>query len=348
MRKNDIFFYLSRFLITVLISVTFITIISFIILKPAPSAKESITKLDKANIKPNNVHINNDKKNVKVKVYISEKKVVEEMDLEEYIKGVVAAEMPVEFHIEALKAQAIAARTYALAHIESEGGKRCSNVSNADLCSTTHCQVFMHKDERMKEWPKSKGETYWSKIEEAVKGTRFEVITYGGKIIKEPYYFAVSSGRTENSSEVFSESVPYLKSVKSPGEEGAQKYKTSVSYSNSSLTNIINSYYPKSISSPNSIKSNIKVKSRTESGGVKELQLGKTTISGVKFRSMLGLNSTNFSIAFNKNSVDIACKGYGHGVGMSQWGANAMAKNNKKYKEILEHYYQGTKVENYN
>ncbi|WP_156939795.1 stage II sporulation protein D [Clostridium lundense] len=348
MRKNDMFFYLSRFLITVLISITFITLISFIILRPVSGTKENITKLDKSEIKSKNipnVPIKNHEKNIKVKVYISQKRTVEEMDLEEYIKGVIAAEMPVEFNIEALKAQAVAARTYALAHIESEGGKRCSNVLNADLCNTTHCQVFMHKDERMKDWPKSKGEAYWRKIEDSVKETRSEVITYGGKVIKEPYYFAVSSGNTENASEVFSESIPYLKSVKSPGEESAQKYKTSISYSNNSLTNIINGYYPKSIPSSNSLKSNIKIKSRTEAGSVKELQLGKTTVSGVKFRSMLGLNSTNFSIVFNKNSVDIVCKGYGHGVGMSQWGANAMAKSNKNYKEILGHYYQGTKVE---
>jgi stage II sporulation protein D len=348
MRKNDIFFYLSRFFIVILISITFITIISFVILKPKPIAKENDIKPNKFDMKPNNVIFNNDKKNIKIKIYISAKKMVEEMDLEEYIKGVISAEMPAEFHIEALKAQAVAARTYAIAHMESEGGQRCSNVSEADLCNTTHCQVFMHKDERMKEWPESKRAEYWNKIEEAVKDTKYEVIIYNGKMIKEPYYFAVSSGKTENVQEVFSESVPYLKSVESPGEENAQKYKTSVSYSYSSLTNIINSYYAKSISSPSALKSSIKIKSRTEAGGVKEIQLGKTTISGTKFRSMLGLNSTNFSITFNKNSVEIVCKGYGHGVGMSQWGANAMAKNNKNYKEILGHYYQETKVEKYN
>lgn len=348
MRKNDIIFYLIRFLMTILICITFITVISFVILKPKPIAKETNTqKVDKFNIKPNNVTFNNEK-NIKVKVYISEKKIIEEMDIEEYIKGVVAGEMPAEFHIEALKAQAVAARTYALAHIESEGGKKCSNVTGADLCNTTHCQVFMHKDERMKGWPESKRQEYWNKIEEAVKGTRHEVITYNGKTIKEPYYFATSSGKTENAEEVFSESVPYLKSVQSPGEEIAPKYKSSVRYSYSSLINIINSWYPKSISTSKNLGGNIKVKSRTKAGSVKELQLGKTTVSGVKFRSMLGLNSTNFSFAFNKNSVEIICLGYGHGVGMSQWGANAIAKGGKSYKDILQHYYQGTKVEKYN
>ncbi|MBC2399371.1 stage II sporulation protein D [Clostridium tetanomorphum] len=346
MRKNDMFFYLSRFFMTILICTTFITLISFLILKPKLIVKET-NNLNKLNIKPNNIKVNNNKKDIKVKVYISKSKKIEEMNIEEYVTGVVSAEMPAEFHIEALKAQAVAARTYALAHIESQGGQKCSNVNGADLCDTVHCQVFMHKEERMKSWPESKKEEYWSKIKEAVDNTSSEVIKYKGNIIKEPYYFAVSSGKTENVEDVFSESVPYLKSVKSSGEEVAPKYKTSVTYSCESLTNIINGYYPKSISKANNLKANIKIKSRTAAGSVKELQLGKTTILGTKFRSMLGLNSTNFSFIFDKNSVDIVCKGYGHGVGMSQWGANALGKSGKKYKEILSHYYQQVNIEKY-
>ncbi|WP_315116580.1 stage II sporulation protein D [uncultured Clostridium sp.] len=345
MKRNSVFFYLCTLLVTVFLFITFTTLFSYLTLKPDKSKGQGFKEF---NVNPGEVTLQEKKKeDLKIKVYISESKSIKEMDIEEYIKGVVASEMPAEFHIEALKAQAVAARTYALAHMEIIGGQKCAQINKGDICDTVHCQVYMSKEERLNGWPNSRKEEYWNKIQEAVIKTKGEVITYNNSIAKELYYFAVSSGKTENAQEVFSQAVPYLQSVDSPGEESAPKFSSSVGYSYSSFAKIVNSYYPNSIPSSNNLKNSIKIKSRTSAGSVKELQIGKTTITGTKFRSMLGLNSTNFSFVFNKDTMDIICRGYGHGVGMSQWGANAFAKSGKTYKDILTHYYKGVNINKY-
>lgn len=280
-----------------------------------------------------------------IKVYITKENKVEEMSLEEYVVGVVASEIPAEFSEEAIKAQAIAARTFGAAHMEVYGGKKYKSDTGADVCDTVECQVFMSKEERMKTWPKSKGEEYWDKITDAVKSTSGQVLTYKDKLVMEPYYFAVSGGRTENAVDVFGDEEEYLKSVDSPGEENAPKYKTSVKLSYSNFIHKINAQYPNSDLSLKNLCNQVSIKSRSEGGSVKEIKLGDVTISGVKFRSIMSLNSSNFTVYFG-NSIVISCLGYGHGVGMSQWGANAMAKQGKSYEEILCHYYSSTQLKN--
>lgn len=342
MKKNNVFFYLCTLLMTIFLFITFTTMFSYFMIK----ADKGASAVKEFEIKESEVILKN-LENAKIKVYRSKTKIIEEMDMEEYIKGVVAAEMPAEFNIEALKAQAVAARTYALAHMESGGGNRCGQINEGDICDTVHCQVYVSKEERFKTWPESKANEYWSKIEEAVLKTKQEVILYDNSIAKDIYYFAVSSGKTESSEEVFSQSVPYLQSVESTGEESAPKFTSSIKYTYANFAKMINSHYPNSITSTNNLKNNIKIKSRTSAGGVKELQVGKTTITGTKFRSIMGLNSTNFSFVFNGSVVEIVCKGYGHGVGMSQWGANALAKSGKDYKYIIGHYYKGVQIGKY-
>ncbi|GAA0728204.1 stage II sporulation protein D [Clostridium malenominatum] len=342
MKKNNTFFYLCTLLITVFLFITFTTIFSYFMLREgnkASAIKEFEVKEQEITLKTRD--------KLKIRVYRTKTKTIEEMDIEEYIKGVVAAEMPAEFNIEALKAQAVAARTYALAHMESVGGNGCGQINEGDICDTVHCQAYISKEDRFKAWPESKGNEYWSKIEEAVLKTKEEVIVYNNSIAKDIYYFAVSGGKTESSEEVFSQSVPYLQSVESTGEEVAPKFTSSLRYTNANFVKMINSYYPNSITSSSNLKNNIKIKNRTSAGGVKELQIGKTTITGTKFRSIMGLNSTNFSFVFNGNTVEIICKGYGHGVGMSQWGANSLGKNGKDYKYIISHYYKGVQIGKY-
>ncbi len=280
----------------------------------------------------------------KVKVFISKENTIKELNLEEYVTGVVAAEMPAEFDVEALKAQAVAARTYALAHVTELGGALCKNGNGANLCDTVHCQAYMTKEERIKLWPKSSGEKYWDKIEMAVKSTQGQVLTYNNSLVMEPYYFATSSGKTENSEEVFSNSIPYLRSVDRGGEERAPKFKSSKIFKYKELSEIINKNYNNAKVTSASIKKQITILERTEAGSVKNIKVGSITMTGSKFRTMLGLNSSNFEIKFNSNDVEIDCSGYGHGVGMSQWGADAMAKEGKNYIEILNHYYQGTAI----
>lgn len=284
-------------------------------------------------------------KEEKVKVYITSENKVKEIGLEEYVLGVVSGEMPAGFHIEALKAQAVAARTYTISHMKKFGGGGCKNGKGADLCDTVHCQVYKSKESRISSWPEKQRDELWKKIVQAVNETSGEVITYNGKLIASPFYFSTSSGKTENSQEVFSSSLPYLKSVSSPGEDVAPKYKSSKNINYNNFANAINSKFPKAKVSSSSLKTQVKVTERTEGGSVKTIKVGNVNVTGPQFRMALNLNSANFNISFLPQCVNIDCKGYGHGVGMSQWGANVMAKSNKKYKDILKHYYQNTEIE---
>ncbi|MDP4143429.1 MAG: stage II sporulation protein D [Bacillota bacterium] len=281
----------------------------------------------------------------KIRVYITDKKKIQSIDFEEYVMGVVCAEMPAEFNIEALKAQAVAARTFAAAHMEQYGGKRYKDARGADVCDTVQCQVYMSKEDRLKTWPKKNAEELLDKVTKAVEGTKGEVIYYNGKIISEPYYFAVSAGKTENSIDITGENEPYLKSVSSPGEEIAPKYKSEVKISYLQLSSKINKKYPKANVSVFNLNNKIQIIKRTEGGSVKEIKIGDITITGGDFRSLVGLNSSNFDISFHLTGIQINCKGYGHGLGMSQWGAKVMAEQGKNYKEIITHYYNGVKIQ---
>ena len=284
----------------------------------------------------------------RIKVYKTGEDKIVDMPLEEYVRGVVSAEMPAEFPIEALKAQAVAARTYVLARLEEYKGSKCSIGKGADICDSVHCQVYKSKEIKFSEWKESSALGYWNKISEAVAATSGQVLTYDGELVMYPYYFSTSSGRTENAAEVFSVDKPYLKSVKSENEEASKKYRTNNSFTFTELVNKINSKYDKAKVSSKNLKSQIKILSRTSGGGsVKEIKIGSVTISGKDFRFLLGLASSNFDITFNSKNVVIDCKGYGHGVGMSQWGASGMAKEGAKYTEILTHYYSGVKIEKY-
>jgi stage II sporulation protein D len=279
-----------------------------------------------------------------IKVNLSKENIIKEFELEEYVTGVVAAEMPADFGIEALKAQAVAARTYALAHVAELGGTPCKNGNGASLCDTVHCQAYMTKEERMKLWSSTSAEKNWDKIKMAVESTRGKVLIYNNGLVMEPYYFATSSGKTENSEDVFSNMIPYLRSVESPGEEETKNFKSSKVFKYKELSQIINNNYKNCKVTATNIKQQITVIDRTGAGSVKSIKVGSITMTGSKFRTMLGLKSSNFKIRFNSDNIEIECSGYGHGVGMSQWGANAMAKEGKGYVEILNHYYQGTNV----
>lgn len=281
-----------------------------------------------------------------IKVYITKTKSIKQISLENYIVGVVSSEMPAEFNIEALKAQAIAARTFAVAHMSVYGGKPYNHGKGADVTDDVECQVYMDKEERIKSWPSNSSNEYWNKINEAVNDTRGQVITYDGSVIKEPLYFAISSGKTEDSKEVLGDDEPYLKSVTSEGENvGHNKYKSQVKITYSSFIDKVKKVYKNSNLNYSNVMNSITILSRTKGDGVKEIKIGNNTITGVKFRSIMGINSTNFVIKYNSDNIEIDCTGYGHDVGMSQWGANVMAQNGKSYSDILKHYYTGINIE---
>lgn len=346
MRKVFITLHLKNILLLITAFITFIIITSVLIVgvgnnKYINKNKGTVIKSEdnKSTIKYDSMP-----KITKVKVFITKENTVKELDLDAYVTGVVASEMPVGFGIEALKAQAVAARTYALAHIKELGGTACKNGKGADLCDTVHCQVYMTKDERIKVWGKDKGEEYWNKIKLAVEATSGQVLTYNNNLVMEPYYFSTSSGKTENSEDVFSTSIPYLRSVESPGEEKVKNAKSSKTFKYKELSNIINNDYNNANVTSANIKNQITVIDRTQAGSVKNIKVGSITMTGNKFRTMLDLKSSNFDMKFLLNGIEVDCSGYGHDVGMSQNGANAMAKNGKSYVKILTHYYQGTSI----
>ena len=271
---------------------------------------------------------------------------VEEMNLEDYVLGVVSAEMPAEFPEEAIKAQAVAARTYALAHVEEFGGTSYSKEKNANLIDTVANQVYYSKDQRFQGWPESKQEEYWNKITEAVNSTKGEVLTYEDKLVLSPYFFSTSWGSTEDAVNVFNHNEPYLKSVDSPGEEDSPKYTYKTEKSNIDVISAINAKYNNCLSSSESLKSQINILERDSANGVSKIKVANEVLTGVEIRKLLKLNSTNFQVEFGDNVVIFNTKGYGHNVGMSQWGARAMAKAGSGYVDILKHYYTGIEIFN--
>ena len=274
------------------------------------------------------------------KVYLSKEDKVVQIPVEEYIVGVVCAEMPANFGEEALKAQAVAARTF----YYSKRQDNCKESHGGEICDTTHCQVYINEEEALSKWSEKDRKDNYEKIKNAVKSTENQVLTYDNKILEYPEFFATSSGKTEDSVDVFNDNVPYLKSIDSPGEESAPKYSSSKEIKVSDFISTINKSYRNSGLTEGGIKNQIKKLSDTEGGSVKEIKVGNITLDGTAFRKLFDLNSANFTIEFEKNKVKIVCKGYGHGVGMSQWGAKAMAEEGKNYTDILKHYYTGVEV----
>ena len=333
LRKNIKFFInISIFIII------FTIVIAWILILSSTNNFNNFT-IDKNSIMNNNRIII--KGNNKAKVYIRKSKEIKEIDVEEYVAGVVSSEMQVNFEKEALKAQAVAARTY----YYSKRLNSCIEGQGAEICDSIHCQVYTPKEERLATWSEDKRESNWNKIRDAVKETEGDVLVYNGELVKYPQFFSTSSGKTENCVDVFSEDIPYLKSIESPGEEIAPKFKSIVNIDKSTFINTITNNYRNTNLNYENLQNNIKILSRTEGGAVKEIKLGKVTISGVEFRNLFNINSANFTLNIVENEVIINCTGYGHGVGMSQWGANIMAKEGKNYKDILKHYYSGVNIE---
>ncbi|HFD2029299.1 stage II sporulation protein D [Clostridium perfringens] len=277
-----------------------------------------------------------------VEVYISKENKVEKVPLEEYVLSVVSSEMPATFHEEALKAQSILARTFVINKLITG----CNNIKEGNICDTTHCQAYLNINEKKKAWGKE-GDEYLKKLKKVVKETEGKVLSYNDQLVKYPQYFSTSSGNTEDAVAVFSEDVPYLKSVESPGEEISPKYESEISMSISDFKGKIKKSIPNS-NLGNNINEEVKILSRNKGGTVDDIKIGDATIKGKEFRKIFGLNSANFTLEVLEDKINIKCLGYGHGVGMSQWGANVMAKEGSKYDEILEHYFKGSKIEESN
>lgn len=276
-----------------------------------------------------------------IDIYNADENKTIKMNIEEYLYGVLSSEMPSTFNEEALKAQAIAARTYVIYKIENNIK---SGHKNAVVCTNSyHCQAYTSY-ENLK---KTKGEDWiksdYSKIKKVVDSTKGQILTYDSKAIL-PLYFSTSSGKTENSVDVFSTQYPYLVSVDSPYEENSPKYLTTYSVEKSKFIKYIKNTYPKLNISLDKLDDEIEIESRTEGGCVKTIKVGNIKMSGISMRKIFNLNSANFTINCNNNEVKFTVKGYGHGVGMSQWGAEGMAQKGYKYYDILFHYFKGSDI----
>lgn len=274
-----------------------------------------------SSFKKETTYFNKENKELEVTIKNQEEGTIETLDLEEYIIGVVAGEMPASFEDEALKAQAIAARSYALNKIKSTN-------KEYDLLTDITNQVYITKEEMQEKW-QEEYEKYYDKIKKAVEDTKNLVMMYDGEVIS-AYYFAMSNGKTEDVSLVFGENIDYLVSVDSSWDENVKNFL---------VTNEIEKeeFCEKLDISCEEIK--IEEIKRTDSNRVDTIKINGKEYKGTKIRALLNLRSTDFDIEI-KESINITTRGYGHGVGMSQYGANEMAKNGATYEEILKYYYK--------
>ena len=253
----------------------------------------------------------------------------EPVPLEEYVVGVVAGEMPVKFREEALKAQAIAARTYAL---------RVAGGTDGALKASTAHQVYKTPAERKKLWDKSFDENE-QKVRRAVEATAGSVLVHEGELIS-AMFFSTSNGRTETAKNYGGNDIPYLRSVESPGEEAvAPAFEESVTLTLQAWNKALGPDWTADRFRTLRLK-------RNETGRVQEAVADGFNMSGRDMREKLGLRSTDFDVAFDpdKQVVHVFTKGYGHGVGMSQYGAEALARDGWKAEKILSHYYSGTVI----
>ncbi len=267
------------------------------------------------------------------------------MPLEEYLCGVVAAEMPASFEAEALKAQAVAARTFTLRRLSACGGTPCGR-GGADICTDSACCQSYRSAEQLREKWGGSAAYYSARVEDAVYATAGEVATYGGALI-EALYHSTAGGMTENAENVFASAAPYLVSVASPGEEGSAHYAESTAFPRRAFIEKINAAFPKAGLSEKKLEGQVEITARFASGRVKSIRLGQVETTGRLFRKALDLPSANFTIEFVGEDVRVSTKGYGHGVGMSQYGANAMAEAGSGYRAILTHYYTGVEIEDW-
>lgn len=253
---------------------------------------------------------------------------VTEMDLEEYLTGVVLAELPASFEEETKKAQAVAARTFTWKAVTT-GGKH----GDGSVCvDSTCCQAYTNPEDY--EGDASSVEA----ARQAVNATAGYVLTYEGELI-EATYFSCSGGNTEDAVAVWGTDFPYLRATSSPGEEGAAHYTDTVTFTPEEFQSALG------ISLTGAPSGWFGMTTYTSGGGVATMTIGGKTYSGTELRRLLGLRSTAFTVTPGEGSVTVTTRGYGHRVGMSQYGADAMAASGRTWEEILRYYYRGVRID---
>lgn len=255
---------------------------------------------------------------------------VENVPVEQYVAGVVSSEMPTEFEMEALKAQAVAARTFTVNFLLN-GEKN----GNYDLTDSTQHQVYKGEQELQEQWGAEYQEKM-NKINQAVKETEGQIITYNKAPITASF-FSTSNGYTENSEDYWESEVAYLRSVESPWDKNAPEFTSQTTLSVAEVSEALQIPLQDDKKIPMEI-------SHTDSGRVKEITVAGNAFTGPEFRDKLGLRSSDFTIEQSDNHLIFTTQGYGHGVGMSQYGANGMAAEGKNYEDIIHYYYTDVEI----
>lgn len=257
------------------------------------------------------------------------------LPLGEYLAGVVAAEMPASLDLEALKAQAIVARTYTLARLRASGGSGCDRHPEADICTdSAHCQAWVSQEAAMANWPFFRQRANWRKILRAVAETQGQVITYAGKLI-DAVYHSTCGGSTENSEDVWTNVIPYLRRVECGYCQDSPRYTETIELKAEQVAEKLG---------VSAERLKITVLERTDHGRIIAVDTGQQVLRGLEFRSRLGLRSAKISWLQQGNKYSFTCVGYGHGVGLCQYGADGMAKDGHKAVDIINKYYFGVQV----
>lgn len=320
-------------------------LVSMVLILPAvcTKKKEKITEESQTNLveeKKSEIVAYDYSKFATIKLYHSKTATTEELPIDKYLYGVVSAEMPASYEMEALKAQAIVARTYTIYQIMNSNGKH----ADSDICDdSTCCQAWISKEDRLARWEESIRDSNWNKIVEAVDCTQGKIITYDGKPI-DAFFHSNSGGVTETAKNVWGgTNFPYLQSVETVGEDGYSQYLSEVELTKEELMNKLKEKHA-DLQIDWEEENAIQITAYTESNRVKTIQFGNIEIAGTEARSLLGLKSTHFSFSVNGDKVKFEVIGYGHGVGMSQTGADSMAKRGSNCEEIVTHFYSGVEI----
>lgn len=284
---------------------------------------------------------------IPVKVYFPQTQKVESIPLGEYLKSVVAGEMPAEFEMEAIKAQFVVARTYTVRRMKQFGGTGgCPDHPEADVCADfSTSQAFVTLDELIQKHGKLTAQSFWRRLSQAQVETAGQVLTYQGELI-DALYHAVSGKKTENAAEYFKAAHPYLVPVDDQWGAHSPKFVSQKRFTPDAFAKAL---VPAGKQPPvlavtaatKAGKAPVQITARTESGRVKTVKVGDLTLTGREFRERLGLRSADFRVFLENGELVVETYGDGHGVGMSQYGADGMARAGKKYQEILVHYYKG-------
>lgn len=275
-----------------------------------------------------------------IRVYLHEEERTVEMSVTDYLIGALAAEMPASFEEESLRAGAVAERTYAFRHMRCYGG---TGYRDADISTDYRIHQAYSTEKALREKWGSDYDHYYEKLSRAVKSTAGEVITYQGKLI-EAFYHSMCGGRTASSQEVWDTPRDYLVSVDCSWDRDAPRYRDRRAVTFAELSSLLGEGVMTAPVNGDGSEV-IRVVNRTESGRADLVRIGERNYAGTDLRQKLGLRSANFTTETGQDGIVFTTVGYGHGVGLCQYGANGMARAGYGYRDILRHYYQGVTVE---